>query len=191
LIGLLYATGLRISEALKLTLGDLDLKRRLLLVRETKFKKTRYVPISYSTVQQLRNYLCKRTKAGYSTNRSMTLFVNNNSRPYDAAGISHNILAVQRSLGIRGPKGQKGPRVHDFRHTFAVNRLATWYKQGVDISAKLPLLATYLGHITLIGTETYLQATAELLQKASNRFYKQFMLPEHGIRKVVSSDKSR
>lgn len=82
-----------------------------------------------------------------------------------------------RKLGIRGLKGKRGPRVHDLRHTFALNRLLAWYRQGTNLSAKLPLLSTYLGHSTVTGTEVYLQATAELLESAGKRFHARCAIP--------------
>mgnify|MGYP001823613738 FL=1 len=94
-------------------------------------------------------------------------------------------LQILRYLGLRGPKGERGPRLHDFRHTFAVNRLTAWYWQEVDLSAKLPLLTTYLGHGSVIYTEVYLQATAQLLEKAGKRFHRRFAIPPLAISKEV------
>jgi len=177
LIGLLYATGLRIGEALKLTLADVDLRRRLLTVRETKFKKTRYVPLSASTASHLADYLRERKEKGFSEGTSARVFVNLAGRAYGEAGVYTIFLMVLRDLGLRGPKGQRGPRLHDFRHTFAVNRLLAWYRQGENISAKLPLLSTYLGHTTVTATEVYLHATAELLENVGKRFHDHFAIP--------------
>jgi integrase/recombinase XerD len=176
-VGLLYTTGLRIGEALKLTIGDLDLKRRLIHVRESKFKKSRYVTISSSTVDQLRTYLHKLRNAGYSTSSAAPLFVAPGGGRYGKATFATIFLEVLRKIGIRGPKGKRGPRVHDLRHTFAVNRLLAWYRQGTNLSAKLPLLSTYLGHSTVTGTEVYLQATAELLENAGKRFHAHCAIP--------------
>jgi len=177
LIGLLYATGLRIGEALKLTLADVDQRRRLLTVRETKFRKTRYVPLSASTARHLAEYMRERKEKGCSVVTSERVFVNTAGRPYGQAGVYTIFLGILRDLGLRGPKGQKGPRLHDFRHTFAVNRLLAWYRQGENISAKLPLLSTYLGHTTVTCTEVYLHATAELLESAGKRFHDHFAVP--------------
>jgi integrase/recombinase XerD len=176
-VGLLYTTGLRIGEALKLTIGDLDLKRRLIHVRESKFKKSRYVTLSSSTVDQLRAYLHKLRNAGYSTSSMAPLFVAPGGGRYGKATLAAIFLEVIRKIGIRGPKEKRGPRVHDLRHTFAVNRLLAWYRQGTNLSAKLPLLSTYLGHSTVTGTEVYLQATAELLENAGRRFHAHCAIP--------------
>ena len=177
LIGLLNATGLRIGEALKLTLGDVNLKARLLTIRETKFKKTRYVPMSLSTAHHMAVYLRQRKKAGFSPAPPAPVFVNPKGSAYGEARIATIFLEIVRRIGLRGPKGQRGPRIHDFRHSFAINRLSLWYRQEVNLSAKLPLLATYLGHTTVTGTEVYLRATAELLEKASKRFHGRFAIP--------------
>jgi integrase len=177
LVGLLYCTGLRVGEALRLTLGDVDLKGHLLTIRETKFKKSRYVPLSPSAVQHLAAFLRQRKEAGFSTVPTAPVFVNPCGRAYGPIRICQILLDILRNLGFRGPKGERGPRVHDFRHTFAVNRLSLWYRQGGNINAKLPLLATYLGHSSITGTEVYLHATAELLEKTSKRFHNRFALP--------------
>jgi integrase/recombinase XerD len=176
-VGLLYTTGLRIGEALKLTIGDLDLKHRLIRVRESKFKKSRYVTLSPSTADQLRAYLHKLRKAGYRTSPAAPLFVAPGGGRYGKTTFAAIFLEIVRKIGIRGPKGQRGPRVHDFRHTFAVNRLLAWYRAGANLSAKLPLLSTYLGHSSVTCTEVYLQATAELLESAGKRFHAHFAIP--------------
>ena len=176
-VGLLYTAGLRIGEALKLTIGDVDLRRRLIHVRESKFKKSRYVTLSPSTVNELRAYLHKLCNAGYSTSSTAPLFVARGGGRYGKARFTAIFLEIIRKIGIRGPKGKRGPRVHDLRHTFAVNRLLAWYRQGTNLSAKLPLLSTYLGHSTVTGTEVYLQATAELLENAGKRFHAHCAIP--------------
>jgi integrase/recombinase XerD len=184
LIGLLYATGLRIGEALNLTLADVDLKRRLLLIREGKFGKSRYVPLSASTASRLAAYLDQRRKAKHSTASTAPLFVNLAGRKYGHPLFATVFLEVVRKIGLRGPKGQRGPRVHDFRHTFAVNRLLAWYRQGDNLAAKLPLLATYLGHTTVTGTAIYLQATAQLLEHVGQRFHAHCAVPPSNRKKA-------
>ena len=177
LVGLLYSTGLRIGEALWLKLGDLDLKRQVILVREGKFHKSRYVPLSPSTTAQLQRYLRRRRQAGLSASSASPLFVNTRGGMYHPVTFTTCFLAILRQLGIRGPKGQRGPRVHDLRHAFAVGRLVQWYRDGSNLLAKLPLLSTYLGHSTITGTELYLHATAELLEQAGERFHDHFAIP--------------
>jgi integrase len=184
LVGLLYSTGLRIGEALWLKLGDLDLKRQVIHVREGKFHKSRYVPLSPSAAAQLQVYLRHRQQAGLSTSPGSPLFVNTRGGMYHPVTFATHFLAILRQLGIRGPKGQRGPRVHDLRHAFAVGRLVQWYREGANLLAKLPLLSTYLGHSTLTGTELYLHATAELLEQAGKRFHNHFAIaPKRRIRR--------
>ena len=177
LVGLIYTTGLRIGEALKLTLADVDLKKRILLIRETKFKKSRNVPLSPSATAQLQVYLSQRRKAGLSASGDSPVFVNSRGENYGQAGFTTIYLEIIRKLGIRAPMGQPGPRIHDYRHTFAVNRLLAWYREGANLAAKLPLLSTYLGHATVTGTEIYLHATAELLENTGQRFRDHFAVP--------------
>ena len=177
LIGVLYATGLRVGEAFKLKLGDIDFKRQVIEVREGKFKKSRYVPMSHSTAKHLFTYLRQRQQAGFSVTPDSFVFVTQRGSGYKHPAFITIFLAILRSIGIRGPKGQRGPRIHDLRHTFAVNRLLAWYRQGVNLGAKLPLLSTYLGHCTITGTQVYLQATAELLESAGRRFHDHFAVP--------------
>ena len=177
LIGLLYATGVRIGEALNLTLRDIDLQRRLMEVREGKFRKSRYVPLSPSAARQLKKYLRQRSNAGFSTIPTAPVFLNIIGTRHGHPGFVTLYLELLRSIGLRGPKGQPGPRIHDLRHTFAVHRLLAWYRQGANLAAKLPLLSTYMGHSTITGTEIYLQATAQLLECAGQRFRAHFAIP--------------
>ena len=177
IIGLLYSTGLRIGEALNLLLADVDIEGELLTIRDTKFKKSRYVPLSPSTARQLANFLHQREVAGSPTVATAPVFISPSGRAYRPGRICTIFLEILRDVGLRGPKGARGPRIHDLRHSFAVNRLAQWYRQGENINAKLPLLATYLGHSSLVGTETYLHATAELLELSNIRFKNHFAVP--------------
>jgi integrase/recombinase XerD len=177
LIGLLYATGIRIGEALNLTLSDIDLRRRLIEIHEGKFKKSRYVPLSPSTTKQMRAYLKHRKRAGFSTAPTAYVFLSLTGKKHAYPSFATVFLEIVRDLGIRRPKGERGPRIHDLRHTFAVNRLLAWYRQGANLGSKLPLLSTYLGHSTVTGTEVYLHATAELLESAGRRFHARFAVP--------------
>ena len=177
LIGLLYASGLRIGEALNLTLSDLDLTRRVIEVREGKFGKSRYVPLSPSATHHLAQYLQRRREARFSTAPEAPLFLNVNGKKHGHPGFVTVFLHILRGLGLRGPHGERGPRIHDLPHTFAVHRLLAWYRHGDDLAAKLPLLSTFLGHSTVTGTEVYLHATAELLESTGRRFHSHFAIP--------------
>lgn len=177
IVGLLYATGLRVGEATKLNLADVDLKRRLVLIRETKFKKTRWVPLTPSVAEQLAVYLRKRRGAGFSQEPTAPFFPSAVGGRYHTPTFTTTFLQILRRLGLRGPSGQRGPRIHDLRHSFAVSRLLAWHRNGANLFAKLPTLSTYLGHSTVTGTEVYLHATAELMESTGKRFHDHFAVP--------------
>jgi len=96
---------------------------------------------------------------------------------YHVPTFTTTFLQVLRRLGLRGPSGQRGPRIHDMRHSFAVSRLLAWHRNGANLYAKLPTLSTYLGHSTVTGTEVYLHATAELMESTGQRFHNHFAVP--------------
>jgi integrase len=175
LVLLLYTTGLRIGEALRLQLGDLDHDRAVLHIRAGKFRKARLLPITVRTLARLDTYLEHRRRAGAPTCADAPLFWSPRRRPYSLVGVQRGLSGLLRLVcGKRcGPRNQ-GPRVHDLRHAFAVHRLLRWYRDGADVHAKLPLLATYLGHRTFLSTQVYLTATPELLAEASRRFHDGF-----------------
>lgn len=177
LIGLLFSTGLRIGEALKLTLEDIDLPRRLLHVHQTKFNKSRAVPLSPSTARHLAAYLRQRQRAGLPISPLSPAFVSSHGTKLPHATFATAFLAIIRQLGIRGSPGQRGARIHDCRHTFSVNRLCAWYRSGAKLLAKLPALSTYLGHSTVSSTQVYLHSTAELLESTGQRFHAHFAVP--------------
>jgi integrase/recombinase XerD len=171
LIGLLYCTGLRVSEALALRLADVDLDEDLLIIRHAKFHKSRAVPLQRDVKQSLAAYLQARHQYRHRTDPEATFFVNEWRRPCSYGTVVATFLDIARRAGVRGAPLQRGPRLHDLRHTFAVHRLLAWYRDGGDVQARLPLLSTYLGHVSLISTQIYLNITAELLQEAASRFH--------------------
>jgi integrase/recombinase XerD len=175
LLLLLYTTGLRIGEALRLQLGDLDHDRAVLHIRAGKFRKARLVPITAGLLARLDAFLEHRQRAGAPTHPDAPLFWSPHHRPYSRVGVQHGISQLLRLVCGKRP-GHRGhsPRVHDIRHSFAVHRLLQWYREGADVQAKLPLLATYLGHCTFLSTQFYLTATPELLAEASRRFHDGF-----------------
>jgi integrase/recombinase XerD len=177
LIGLLFSTGLRIGEAVKLTLADVDLPHRLLRIRRSKFRKSRFVPLSPSTTRHLAAYLRRRRQAGFPTDSTAPVFVCLHGTSLGSNHFSNLFLALLRQLDLRGPPGQRGARVHDTRHTFCVHRLLAWHRSGANLLAKLPALSTYLGHASVSGTQTYLHATAELLESVGERFHAHFAIP--------------
>jgi integrase/recombinase XerD len=169
LLLLLATTGLRISEALRLNLQEVDLERGVLSVHQSKFKKSRLVPVSAGTLAVLQQYFqCRLGVAGAQPQAAF--FVSGLGKGYSSSYVE----AMFRQIAIEAklhPPNQRGPRLHDFRHTFAVTRLLLWYREGTNVMARLPLLSTYLGHARVSDTQVYLQATAELLTEAHHRFH--------------------
>lgn len=171
LLLLLYGTGLRIGEAQRLTLADVDLQEALLTVRGTKFFKSRLVPIGPQLAQVLKTYASSRADRPLPQGWSSCFLANRNGTPLASTTVHDAFLRLRHAAGIHGVKGRRhGPRLHDFRHSFAVHRLTAWYRQGADVQRLLPVLSTYLGHTDLAGTQVYLTMTPELLRQASCRF---------------------
>jgi integrase len=170
LIGLLYCTGLRVSEALSLRFSDVDLKQDLLVIRNTKFHKSRAVPLQPDVKQALVAYAGVRRTYGHGTHPDAPFFVSRRCRPCSYGWVAASFRAISCEAGLRRAPSERGPRLHDLRHTFAVHRLLAWYREGGDVQARLPLLTTYLGHATLASTQVYLNITAELLHEAARRF---------------------
>ncbi len=171
LLGVLYCTGLRVSEALGLRLADVDLDDGVLTIRHSKFDKSRAVPLQPDATRALAAYAEARRQFRHRTDPDAPLFVNVRHRACSYSRVVGTFLGLARRTGVRGAPGQRGPRVHDLRHTFAVHRLLAWYRDGGDVQARLPLLATYLGHVSLVSTQVYLDITAELLHEATRRFH--------------------
>ena len=173
LVGLLVTTGLRVGEATRLDRGDVCFGPDLVWVLGSKFDKSREVPLHPSTAQALRRYGQRRDELCPEP-RSASFFLS-------GAGtrlIYHNVHSVFQKLlrharlGARSGRG--GPRIHDFRHTFATNTLVDWYRAGADVQAMLPLLSTYMGHVDPKSTFWYLSATPELLGLAARRLEEAF-----------------
>jgi integrase len=168
LIGLLSVTGLRISEALNLRLQDVDLGQGMLTVVGTKFGKSRLVPIHASTQKVLTGYARERDRTCRGS--VAHFFVNQSGGQLNAKSVQRIFRRLSRQIGIRGQNASHGPRLHDFRHTFAVATLLNWYRSGQDIEQRLPVLSTYLGHARVSDTYWYLSACPELMGLAVNRF---------------------
>jgi integrase/recombinase XerD len=170
LILLLYGAGLRISEALNLTLGDVDLTAAILTIRESKFYKTRLVPIGPDLIRALSGFVTKREKT-HSTKPGASLFVSRTGTPVTRRIAENTFSRLRVRAGVLRHDGARyQPRLHDLRHAFAVHRLVAWYRQGDDVQRVLPQLATYLGHVHVADTQRYLTLTPELLEQASQRF---------------------
>ncbi len=171
LLLLLYSTGLRRGEALKLTLADVDLPRALLTVRETKYYKTRLVPLGPQLVRSMEEYAARHRSDNAAQAGDTAFFVNRDGTPLAPATVSAAFIQLRRAAGVsRDATARYQPRLHDLRGTFAVHRLTAWYRQGADVQRLLPLLSTYLGHASVAGTQVYLSMTPELLCEAARRF---------------------
>ena len=171
MITLVYCAGLRLGEIVSLTLGDLDLEASLLEIRNTKFFKSRRLPLAASAIKVLCGYLRARAAAGAPTTPDAPMWWTSLRRRGYSYGMTEKLLIrVIRRAGLKPARGQRGPRVHDVRHTFVAHRMMQWYRDGVDPQTRLPHLATYLGHKDIRSTLVYLNITPELLQQASERY---------------------
>jgi integrase len=168
---LLYGTGMRIGEALRLTLQNVDLAEKVITVRCTKFFKTRLVPIGPKLTGELATHIERRGLLPIPFGDASPLFASRGSRGWTYPSVITMFQHVRRAAGIECPIGEpRPPRLHDLRHTAAVHRVVAWYRSGQDVQRLLPQLATYLGHRDIRSTQRYLQMTPELLQAASQRF---------------------
>ena len=169
-IGTLAATGLRVGEAIRLKDDDIELDERppRLVIRETKFHKSRIVPLHVSVAEMLRRYSAERKRLQHHA-LSETFFVSEKG-----AHLNHNTLwrwfaRLTKKLGMWPSSGRR-PCLHCMRHSFAVRRMLAWYREGADVRALLPTLSVYLGHVRPQESYWYLTATPELLGTAAERF---------------------
>lgn len=170
LIVLLYGAGLRISEALALTLADVDLSGAMLFIHTSKFYKTRLVPLGPDLTRALKAYATRRAMQ-YPSGPEGPFFVSRTGGPLTRRAAEHTFSCLRLRAGVLRHDGARyQPRLHDLRHAFSVHRLVAWYRQGADVQRLLPQLATYLGHVHLAATQRYLTMTPELLQEACQRF---------------------
>jgi integrase/recombinase XerD len=171
LILILYGAGLRLSEALALTVDDVDLSAGTLVVRNTKYFKTRLLPIGPKLCSALGAYAETRLALLNRPPSANTFFLRRQGIAISRPAAERYFRMVRSHLGLRRQDGAYfQPRLHDLRHTFAVHRLVAWYRQGADVQLLLPKLSTYLGHISLAETQHYLTMTPELLREAGRRF---------------------
>ncbi|MGB5192880.1 MAG: tyrosine-type recombinase/integrase [Polyangiales bacterium] len=171
LLLLLYGAGLRPSEGLRLRCFDVDLDERVLAVWDTKFFKSRLVPIGRTLVAALGTYHKARQHLPMPAGTHSAFFTACTGGPITLSRLEKVFARLRQHADIKSPPGARWqPRLHDLRHTFAVHRLITWYREDADVQACLPLLSTYLGHVNISGTQTYLTMTHELLAEASKRF---------------------
>jgi integrase/recombinase XerD len=171
MVTLAYCVGLRIGEIVSLTLGDVDLVDGLLEIRDSKFFKSRRLPLAPSVLTVLSRYLHERAGAGAPICAAAPLWWTPARRQTYSYRMAETLLTrVIRRAGLKPARGNYGPRVHDLRHTFVAHRMLQWYRDGVDPQTRLPHLATYLGHKDIQSTLVYLNITPELLQQASERY---------------------
>ena len=171
---LLYTAGLRRGEALRLTLGDIDADAGVVRVRESKFHRSRLVPLSPSARQELLGYLRARSAACGGARPGAPLLCNRSRgwRPYSGTGLRDGVSRLFEQAGIQDAQGRR-PRVHDLRHSFAVQALTRLYLSGEDVQSRLPHLALYMGHVSIISTAYYLHFIPTLAALASERFARQ------------------
>ena len=174
---LLYTAGLRLGELARLTLPDVDLGNQMLRIRESKFHKTRVVPLSASAGRELRRYLRVRLAPPWDISVNAPLLGDHHGsayfRAYNPASLGTGLRALIRAAGLCDPLGRY-PRVHDIRHSFAVHALLRWYRTGADVQAKLPQLSMYLGHVSIVSTAHYLHFIPEIAGAAHRRFARYF-----------------
>lgn len=171
LIGLLAATGLRPGEARALDVGDVDLVGGVLTIRESKFMKSRFVPLHQSARDALVAYAAFRDKALPRRQTSAFLVTARGAR-LKGGETRRTFARLCQTVGLRPRQHRRlgrGPRLQDLRHTYATRRLVEWYRAGLDVDRLMPRLATYLGHTTTVETYWYIQAVPELLRLATER----------------------
>jgi integrase/recombinase XerD len=172
---LLYTCGLRIGELLRLTLGDLEERETVLRIRESKFHKSRLVPLSSSATHELQDYLRKRGKtfAAFADTPLLCNRYHGRIRPYSHPGLGSALNRLFDAAGVRNERGRH-PRVHDLRHSFAVQALIRWYQNDADVQSCLPKLALYMGHVSIESSAYYLHWVPTLQSLASHRFEQRF-----------------
>ncbi|MEZ5850302.1 MAG: tyrosine-type recombinase/integrase [Hyphomicrobiaceae bacterium] len=168
LFGLIAVTGMRISEAMSLGRDDVDLDAGVLTVRLTKFGKSRLVPLHATTCEVLRSYADRRD-AHLGSSSVSTFFVTEQGCRLLHQYVYRVFWQLSREVGLRRPGDRGGPRIHDFRHRFAIRTLLDWYREGRCVEQQLPVLTTYLGHACVRDTYWYLSACPELMREAARR----------------------
>jgi len=164
----LYGTGMRVGEALRLRLADVDLDNSVITIRGTKFYKSRLVPLGRDVVRVLRKYVAT---PGRWNQHYQPLFQSQLRKAVGHSLVNTTFRRLRKLAGIRrNDASSHQPRLHDLRHSFAVHRLTEWYRTGADVQTLLPALSTYLGHVDLHSTQCYLTMTPELLAEANHRF---------------------
>ncbi len=168
---ILYGAGLRSGEARRLTMADVDPGSAMLAVNESKFYKSRIVPIGADLADELRRYAAVRAQRPLREGMASTFLACRDGSPLGKAIVRNAFQATLRAAGIdTGKPGFRAPCLHSLRHGFATDRLASWYREGADVQKLLPALSTYLGHGSVAATQVYISMTPELLDEAGRRF---------------------
>lgn len=173
LVGLLSVTGMRISEALNLTMDDVDLNNAVLAIHSTKFGKSRLVPLHQSTVRVLAEYRERRARF-LKGRQAPHWFVNWEGRQVRCDTVEGWFRRLTNKLGLLGTNGKRPPRLHDLRHRFAMSTLLRWYGDDQDIERRLPVLSAYLGHVDIGCTYWYLSACPQILAAAKDKLERQW-----------------
>jgi integrase/recombinase XerD len=171
---LLYTAGLRRGELLRLSLQDVDAQAGVLRIRESKFHKSRLVPLSEDARRELQVYLRRRLAPPFDRSPTSPLLCNRTRgfRGYTGTGLTRGIRALFAAADVHDRHGQR-PRIHDFRHVFALQALLRWYRADLDVQSNLPKLAMYMGHVSIVSTAYYLKWIPEIAEAASARFERQ------------------
>jgi integrase/recombinase XerD len=167
LFGLLAVSGLRVGEAINLQPQDVDWSAGVLTIRGAKFGKSRLVPLHPSARAVLFDY-AKRRDEIYARRPVPYFFVSSHGTKLEKPNLSRIFRELSRQIGIRKPGVRHGPRLHDFRHRFAIETMLRWYRCGEQVTRRMPVLSTYLGHANVTGTYWYLSNTPELMAAASH-----------------------
>jgi integrase/recombinase XerD len=167
-LGLLAVTGMRVSEVLKLHTADIDWHHGVLMICGTKFGKSRLVPLHGSSCTALATYANQRDRC-FPKRTDSHFFVNAKGHQLHSSTVRETFAALSRQIGLRSSSVGRGPRLHDFRHRFAVETLLRWYRNGDDPKRCIPILSTYLGHTHVTDTYWYLTGTPELLALAAKK----------------------
>jgi len=172
LILVLYCTGIRFGEALRLRMRDVDTRSAVLFV-DTFKGRSRWVPFHRSLSRELDRYLTARMEYA-PADLGARFFVGANHSRLPVGTASDTFRGLFKLAGLKPERGRIGPRPYDLRHAFAGHRLSRWYGEGVDLHARLPWLSAYMGHVDIIGTESYLHTTPELLDLAGSRLRRRY-----------------
>lgn len=178
LLSLLWVSGIRIGGSLRLNLEDVDAEGMLLHIRESKFFKSRLVPLARSSAVALAEYRVKRADHGHDERPIAPFFVNERGKRCTYETVGHTFPVLAQRTGLKTAQGLI-PRLHDFRHAFATRYLDRVYHTGKNPGAVLPLLATSLGHANITHTQTYLHPSFSLLEKAGQQFFEYVRGGEH------------